>query len=135
MRITIIYTGLALIATLTNLLAQMLSRFLYNGKHNVLVSLICGSVAGLLLKYWLDKRHIFRVQTHNVLQNVTSFSLYTLSGLMTTVLFWSSELLAAHFLRTTAFIYAIGAIALLIGYTIKYRLDRKFVFSQRAQQC
>ncbi len=73
MRITITYAGLALIATLTNLLAQMLSRFLYIGKHNVFISLICGSVAGLLLKYWLDKRYIFRVQTQNVLKDVTSF--------------------------------------------------------------
>ena len=56
------------------------------------------------------------------------FFLYTCMGLVTTMIFWGTELSFEFLFHTRAMRYTGGLIGLVIGYIIKYHLDRHFVF-------
>jgi putative flippase GtrA len=88
-----------------------------------------GTAGGLVLKYILDKNFIFFAEKTTVVRDFKRFVIYTLFGLLTTFLFWSTEwafikLWAHPFSR-----YCGGVIGLSLGYYIKYNLDRKWVFN------
>ena len=50
-------------------------------------------------------------------------------GIMTTVIFWGFEILFDYIFHTKAWRYAGGVLGLTIGYSIKYYLDKRFVFT------
>jgi putative flippase GtrA len=87
-----------------------------------------GTAGGLVLKYFLDKKFIFFAEKTTAVRDFTRFVIYTLFGLLTTLLFWSVEW---AFIKIWAHPYSRywgGAIGLSLGYYIKYKLDRKWVF-------
>lgn len=92
--------------------------------------LVVGTGAGLVVKYLLDKRYIFRDRTGGAAQHARKFGLYAVMGLATTVLFWGAEIAAAALSPDPRAKYVGGALGLLVGYVVKYRLDRRFVFVQ-----
>jgi putative flippase GtrA len=53
-------------------------------------------------------------------------------GIITTMTFWFFEFGFNHYFQTKQMRYLSGIIGLAIGYIIKYRLDKRFVF--RAQK-
>lgn len=56
------------------------------------------------------------------------FILYSSMGVVTTLIFWGTEL-GFEFIFATKFMrYIGGIIGLTIGYTVKYHLDKRFVF-------
>ena len=128
MRLAITYAILALIATISNIGAQDLFLRLYGGPMSVLLSVAFGTGVGLLLKYTLDKRYIFRFRAKNAVHDTQIFALYTFMGVGTTVLFWSIEFGFDHVFRSKEMRFVGGAIGLAIGYFVKYQLDKRFVF-------
>lgn len=96
------------------------------------LALAVGTGVGLVVKYLLDKRWIFADLSTGIAAHGKRFSLYTLMGVATTVIFWGTQ--TAFFLATgsRAMLYLGGAIGLAIGYWVKYRLDRRFVFTPGA---
>ena len=92
-----------------------------------------GTLAGLVVKYVLDQRWVFRYRPTSRLDHSVKFTLYSLTGVLTTFIFWGTELAFAamgdaHWLRYTG-----AVLGLSVGYTAKYSLDRRFVFrKQRA---
>ena len=62
MKLVIKYTLFAIIATFVNIAAQDISIRLYDQAYAVLLSVMVGTVAGLLVKYVLDKKYIFNYQ-------------------------------------------------------------------------
>ncbi|MWV10983.1 GtrA family protein [Pseudomonas sp. R-28-1W-6] len=128
MKVAAIYALLAAIATAINIFAQALSVWLYSGSASIALSMMVGTGAGLIVKYVLDKRYIFRFKAVNAAHNGRIFLLYSLMGVFTTVIFWSTEL-AFHFIFQSAELrYLGGIIGLAIGYLTKYELDKRFVF-------
>lgn len=92
------------------------------------VALFSGTLAGLITKYFLDKNYIFYDFDHSFKNNSEKFTLYAVNGIFTTVIFWGMETLF-HFVYSTDFARELGAvIGLSIGYFLKYRLDKKYVF-------
>ena len=93
-------------------------------------ALIAGTGVGLVVKYLLDKRWIFADTSRGVAAHGRRFSLYTLMGVATTAIFWGTQ--SAFFLvwQSEAALYLGGALGLAAGYTVKYRLDRRFVFTR-----
>lgn len=127
-RLAALYGLFAVIATLANLGAQMLAIRLYGGAWAIELSMLAGTLVGLAVKYVLDKRHIFRFTSRDLAHDGRLFVLYSLMGILTTLLFWGTEY-AFHWLYATdAMRYLGGAIGLVLGYAIKYRLDKRFVF-------
>ena len=92
-------------------------------------ALVGGTGAGLVLKYLLDKRWIFRFRPPSLADDARRFLLYACTGAATTALFWGVELLFIATLRTHWAPYAGGAVGLCAGYATKYVLDSSFVFA------
>lgn len=121
------YTAFALVATAVNLLTQRGLFAVYDGPFAVYGALALGTMTGLVTKYALDKRWIFADRSSGVATHARKFSLYTLMGVVTTVIFWGSEL-AFDAIGGGDWRYVGGALGLAVGYVVKYRLDRRFVF-------
>lgn len=132
MRIPITYTLFAIIATAVNIGVQDLAVRNYVGPYHLLLSVGAGTLAGLMVKYVLDKRYIFRFQAENAMHDSRTFLLYAMMGVVTTVIFWGFEFGFDHLFGTRELRYLGGMIGLGIGYVSKYHLDKQFVFRQGA---
>ena len=132
MNLTIKYIIFALIATAVNIGAQDIVIRNYIGAFDILISVVVGTGAGLVVKYILDKRYIFRFRARDVAHDGKTFALYTLMGLATTVIFWGFEFGFDHLFETKEMRYLGGIIGLAIGYLTKYHLDKRYVFRMGA---
>ncbi|KAK47619.1 GtrA family protein [Caballeronia sp. LZ029] len=128
MQLALLYTFFAAIATAANIGAQDLTTRLYTGPWHILLSVFIGTGVGLVVKYVLDKKWIFRFKAENARHDATMFTLYVTMGLVTTAIFWGVEFGFNHIFGTAEMRYVGGCIGLAIGYVIKYRLDKRYVF-------
>ncbi|MEL6913571.1 MAG: GtrA family protein [Pseudomonadota bacterium] len=123
------YTAFAILATLTNLAMQRIVLTQGDSATVFAVAVGAGTLAGLILKYILDKRWIFHDFETGLKAHGSKFSRYTAMGIVTTLIFWGTEsafwlIWQSHSARELG-----AVIGLAIGYVIKYRLDRQFVFT------
>ena len=130
--VAVLYAAFAAAAAALNLGTQWAVVLLWPWGLRSLVALAAGTGAGLLLKYVMDKRWIFRFTPPGLGDDVRRFLLYTCTGVATTALFWGVELLSIAVLGTPWARYAGGAVGLCAGYASKYLLDRRLVFSSGA---
>lgn len=122
------YAIFALIATVANIAAQDLVIRGYQGPYAIILSVILGTGVGLVVKYLLDKRFIFRFRPRSAAHDGRTFALYTIMGLATTLIFWGFEF-GFHLLSERKEVrYLGGIVGLAIGYWIKYHLDKRYVF-------
>jgi putative flippase GtrA len=131
-RLAVLYAVFALIAIAVNIGFQALVIWIYKGVFAVQLSVLIGTAAGLPVKYALEKRHIFGFESKNLAHDGRVFMLYTFMGVFTTALFWAIEYGFHVAFGTDAMRYVGGAIGLTIGNIIKYHLDKRFVFINRA---
>lgn len=125
-----LYAAFAVIATLMNFGAQALTVRIWPLPLPVPAAVMAGTLAGLVVKYLLDKRYIFRFTTQNLGHDGRLFMLYALMSVVTTVIFWSSEFGFGAVFGTESARYVGGALGLLVGYAAKYQLDLRFVFRE-----
>jgi len=128
MQTTLLYALFAVIAIAVNITSQDVAVRVYGGPFSLYISIAAGTLTGLVVKYLLDKRYIFAYQTRGMVHEGAKFFLYTCMGLVTTMIFWGTELSFEFLFHTRAMRYTGGLIGLVVGYIIKYRLDRHFVF-------
>lgn len=128
------YTLFAALATIINLLTQALVMAVYQGGYALYLAMAAGTVAGLLSKYILDKYFIFAQRSALGAADIHRLWLYTLTGGFTTALFWGFELGFEYWYGTPQARYLGAVIGLSLGYAIKYRLDKRFVFTARDNQ-
>jgi len=129
MRIAIKYTLFAIVSIIFNVLCQWAVLRVYKGQFDIYLAMAVGTLAGLLVKYFLDKNYIFYHKTENFLDNTRKFVLYSFMGVFTTMIFWGVELTFYFLFKAPVAKYIGAVIGLTIGYYIKYQLDKKFVFS------
>lgn len=122
------YVVFAIISTITNLGFQFLSFVVYDGYLALYVAMFTGTLAGLVLKYVLDKKYIFFHETKSKKDDGKKFFLYSLMGVFTTFIFWGFEIGFDSLFESEYAKYIGGLIGLFIGYIVKYNLDKKFVF-------
>ena len=127
MRLALLYAFFCAVAIVVNIGAQHLTVLLWPAA--IALSIIVGTGAGLVVKYLLDKRYIFRFTPQNARHDGTTFVLYTLMGIVTTVIFWAFEYGFWLASGTGRGRYLGGVIGLVIGYVSKYHLDKRFVFN------
>jgi len=125
------YSLFAGISTLFNLLFQYMSFSIYTGFASIYLALFVGTLAGLVVKYILDKKFIFYHVTTTQKENVKNFGLYSLMGIFTTMIFWGTEIGFDTVFEDENAKYIGGLIGLAVGYVIKYFLDKKYVFVTR----
>lgn len=126
--IAIRYVLFAIISTLVNLAFQYLSFFLYSGFLDLYVAMFTGTLAGLVLKYVLDKKYIFFHEPKSKKDDGKKFMLYSLMGVFTTFIFWGFEIGFDYVFLNENAKYLGAVIGLCVGYVVKYNLDKKFVF-------
>ena len=123
------YAFFAVLATLANLATQRTVLWFGDSAELFALAVGAGTAVGLVLKYFLDKRWIFEDVSAGVKAHGKQFSLYTAMGIVTTVIFWGTET-AFWLVWQTDMMRELGAvIGLSIGYVVKYRLDRRYVFN------
>ncbi|CAN0050301.1 MAG: polysaccharide biosynthesis protein GtrA [Mameliella sp.] len=123
------YAGFAVLATLANLGVQRL--VLLGGDSGIVFAMAigAGTLAGLVVKYVLDKRWIFFDDATGLRAHGRKFTLYTVMGIVTTAIFWGTETAFWLIWHTDAMRETGAVIGLMVGYVIKYNLDRRFVFT------
>jgi len=128
MPLAVLYALIALVATAANIAAQELVVRAYSGPFAVAASVFVGTGVGLVAKYILDKRYIFRFTARDTAHDAQTFLLYTAMGIATTALFWGFEFGFNHAFESKEMRYVGGLIGLGLGYWAKYHLDKRFVF-------
>lgn len=128
MKLAFMYGIFALIATAANIGAQDLAIRTYHGSSALLLSVIVGTAIGLVVKYILDKRYIFRFRARNAAHDGRTFLLYVAMGILTTAIFWGFEFGFDYLFQSKALRYFGGMLGLAIGYVAKYQLDKRYVF-------
>ncbi|HSF65550.1 MAG TPA: GtrA family protein [Paracoccaceae bacterium] len=123
------YAAFAGIATLVNLGVQRAVLAVDRGALAFTLAMICGTAAGLVVKYILDKRWIFDDRSTGLRAHGQRFSAYAAFGLLTTAIFWGFETAFWIWGGTDGWREAGAVIGLAIGYVLKYRLDRRYVFT------
>lgn len=126
--IAIRYTFFALISMSVNIAFQYLSFLLYSGYLSLYIAMFAGTVAGLVLKYILDKKYIFFHTPKSKKDDGKKFFLYSVMGIFTTIIFWGFEIGFDYLYENENAKYLGAIVGLGIGYTVKYSLDKKFVF-------
>ena len=123
------YAAFAVVATLANLAMQRVVLSLDSSGRGFALAVAAGTAVGLLIKYLLDKRWIFNDVSSGLLTHGRKFTLYTVMGIITTGIFWGTET-GFWLLWKTDVMRELGAIlGLSIGYLVKYKLDRRYVFT------
>jgi len=130
-QLTARYTLFAVFATFINLATQWASFRLYRGMSEFEIGILAGTAAGLMSKYLLDKFWIFGDHSLQIRRNLQSFFYYTMTGVFTTLIFWSFEGAFGFFTQSEVMRYLGALMGLSIGYFAKFHLDRRFVFRTR----
>ena len=115
-----------------NVATRYVSSTLYTGRYALYAAMTAGTLVGRIAKHVLDRRWIFHDRPTSRRGHAVELPLYTLTGVLTTVIFRGTELAFAA-LGDALWLRYVGAVlGLAAGYTAKYRLDRGFVFRERA---
>lgn len=127
------YSLFAILSIIINLITQWFFFHFFQGFWDIYVAMAAGTLTGLMTKYTLDRRWIFYYQPCNRHDNTAKFLLYSLMGVITTIIFWGTETAFFYLFEFSGSQYVGGGVGLTIGYTSKYFLDKRFVF--RTQAC
>ncbi len=122
------YGTFAAIATILNIVTQYISLQIYGGKFGIYIALAFGTIVGLIVKYTLDKKYIFYCKVESLKEDTWKFFLYSTMGVFTTLIFWFTELLFNYLWHVSFAKYVGAVVGLTMGYVIKYKLDKRFVF-------
>ncbi|BBO81287.1 hypothetical protein DSCO28_18530 [Desulfosarcina ovata subsp. sediminis] len=125
------YAIFAVIATISNILSQWVVVLLYFGTFSVWVSMAVGTLVGLSIKYILDKKYIFYDVVGDLQAEGMKFILYTIMGVVTTLIFFAFEIGFDLAFQSYTMRYTGAFIGLSVGYYLKYQLDKKYVFKVR----
>jgi putative flippase GtrA len=123
------YAIFAVVSIMANVAAQAAAHWIYRGAGELYASLAAGTLAGLALKYVLDKKYIFESSTLGAVAEGKRFTRYAGTGVATTLIFWGCEIFFDQVFQTLSMRYAGAVIGLTAGYCLKYRLDKRFVFA------
>ncbi len=130
--IAIKYTLFAILSTFFNLLFQYLSFLVYSDFASLYVAMFMGTLAGLVVKYILDKKFIFYHKPNGKVDDAKKFIRYTIMGIFTTFIFWGAEIWFDMYFEEENAKYVGAVTGLGIGYIIKYFLDKRFVFKGKS---
>ena len=126
-----LFVFFAMVSTFLNLLTQRV--ILSFDKTNLFffIAISLGTLVGLVIKFFLDKSYIFFDKKNNIYHLGKKFGLYTSMGIFSTTIFWGTEFIFWIIWRQEN-MRELGAIlGLTLGYIIKYKLDKRYVFRQK----
>jgi len=101
----------------------------YDLELGFILQLILGTVSGFIFKFIVDKFVIFKSNYKGMTHTTKQLFVYTLFALITTAIFWGTEILFKIIFEFQNNELLGGLIGLSIGYTTKFFLDKKWVFN------
>ena len=122
------YIIFAIISITINLLAQY---FVLIFADVLCIAMFFGTFLGLITKYFLDKKFIFYYRSKNKIDDGKKFFVYSFFGIFTTLVFWGFEISFDAVFKSDLAKYVGALLGLVIGYILKYFLDKNFVFKER----
>jgi len=128
---TVKYALFAGLATGINIVVQRGVGQIVQGPLSLYIVILSGTTAGLIVKYLLDKRFIFYYRPPSRSDEAIKVLLYLVMSSFATAVFWAVELSFDALFDFTAARYLGAAVGLTLGYSLKYELDKRFVFTQR----
>ena len=124
------YFLFALLSTLVNLISQFLTFVILDYEYEIYIAIANGTITGLSVKYLLDKYYIFNLNVKEY-SSTNTFVPYILTSILTTMIFWITELWFINYIQIPYTEYIGAIVGLSMGYTLKYFLDRNFVFNEK----
>lgn len=122
------YIIFAIISIAINLLTQY---FVLIFANVLCIAMFFGTFLGLITKYFLDKKFIFYYRSKNKIDDGKNFFMYSFFGIFTTLVFWGFEISFDVVFKSDLAKYVGALLGLVIGYILKYFLDKNFVFKER----
>ncbi len=107
---------------------QFTSMQFFDFESVFLIQLILGTISGFIFKFIVDKFAIFKNSYAGLKHTSKQIIIYTLFAVITTIIFWGFEVFFKLIFTYDNRELIGGFIGLIIGYTIKYFLDKKYVF-------
>ena len=123
-----LYIFFAIIAMSINIYSQYLIFTIYITEHTIYIAMLIGTTLGLISKYLMDKIYIFKYQINTLYDYSKNFAAYVFTGFFTTLIFWGFEYSFYILFDNDTAKYIGAIIGLSIGYTVKYILDKSYVF-------
>ncbi len=133
MSLLFLYSLFAIIAIAANVLSQEFALLFYRGAHELVVAIPVGTAVGLVVKFVLDRKYIFKADTVPLSKDGRQFIAYAATGVLTTALFWGSEIAFELLFASREARYVGAILGLSCGYILKYQLDRRYVFTRVRQ--
>tara|TARA_B100000609_G_C16984934_1_gene315780 strand:+ start:112 stop:504 length:393 start_codon:yes stop_codon:yes gene_type:complete len=124
------YILFAVLSTAVNIFSQFLTFSMLDYEYEIYVAIANGTISGLLVKYLLDKYYIFDLNMSKY-ESKNTFAPYILTSIFTTIIFWFTELYFIKYVQISNTEYVGAIVGLSIGYTLKYFLDKNFVFNEK----
>ena len=124
------YIFFALIATILNLWVQRFVLGVNTSDISLLIAIVLGTLVGLVVKYSLDKKWIFYYKTYEIKKDTKLFLKYSLYGVLTTTIFWIFETSFWLYYKDDLMRELGAIIGLSIGYYMKFKIDKKYVFNE-----
>ena len=119
------YALFALFSIAINLSLQWIVLRFYDGFGSLYVAMFFGTLGGLFAKFVLDKKFIFYDTSKGFKSHSKKFFIYSLMGVFTTLLFWGFEISFDYFFDQK---FLGATVGLILGYALKFYLDKRFVF-------
>lgn len=126
----ILYTFFAILASFANLLTQRLVLSISKINLFYFLAITSGTLVGLIIKFFLDKSLIFFDKTKDIKSLGRKFTIYTTMGIFTTSIFWATETIFWLIWRQENMREMGAILGLMLGYILKYRLDKRYVFGK-----
>lgn len=128
--IAVLYSAFAAISIAVNIATQFIVFAIYNSVSSIYIAMAAGTLTGLITKYTLDKKYIFKFKAKDYMEDFATFIAYSFMGVFTTFIFWGTELAFNWIFKSPEAKYIGALIGLCIGYYTKYHLDKRFVFKK-----
>lgn len=129
-----LYAIFALFAIIINLSAQALVYFLLGNEFPfvLFLALTVGTGSAVIVKYFLDQKWVFSHSAQGLSKHAKQFGAYSLTGVITTALFWGVEITFDLLTQSAIYRYLGGALGISLSYVLKYCLDKRYVFTDSA---
>lgn len=92
------------------------------------LKVLCATIVAFLFKFLIDKRFIFQNKKDGITKNISQLLVYGFFAIFTTLIFWGTVFIFKLFLEKIIWEIVGSLIGLSVGYTLKFFLDKKFVF-------
>ncbi|HNZ27471.1 MAG TPA: GtrA family protein [Spirochaetota bacterium] len=92
------------------------------------LKILCATIVAFLFKFLIDKHFIFQNKKDGITKNIRQLFVYGFFAIFTTLIFWGTVFIFKLFLEKIIWEIIGSIIGLSVGYTLKFFLDKKYVF-------